>query len=365
MQFFKLQNPTSDLESQFCKPFLPYLNFDIIVCTIEQKQEFMLARQVASMYLNAPFLYSLRSPTHLRFWYEVGMRGHFFSYLHTLTQFFFLVQSSQHIIFWSTAKQHDSILHFSYCQDTSSQEMSQTNPGNSTSVAVVSSAGPSIGTPHSPDSGMAISDGVSSSGSPATNNGQQFHHTQHCLGGPSSNSSGSSSTNHSSAANPGGTNNANCSAGNNGSDNSQQHQQQQQQQAQFASSGGNMVHGMAGHHGHLHNINANHQSSGNLNHHHHSHHQSLASSHANGIVNVTSTGRPTQARSPYEWMKKPTYSCSSSGSNPATTNCKWNINYFTQTYKLLFCQTKPNIFFLHVQLKKMKISLRLPCKHGA
>lgn len=183
--------------------------------------------------------------------------------------------------------------------------MQQTNPGNSGSVAVVTSAGPSIGTPHSPDSGMAISDGVSSSGSPATN-GQQFHQTQHCLGGPSSNSSGSSSTNQSSSANPGGNN------GNNGSDNSQQ----------FGGAGGNgmSVHGMPGHHHGPYN--SSNQNSGNLSHHHLSHHQSLVSNHQNGLVNVTSTGRPTQARSPYEWMKKPTYSCSSSGSNPSTNSGK-------------------------------------------
>lgn len=90
-------------------------------------------------------------------------------------------------------------------------------------------------TPHSPDSGMAISDGVSSSGSPA--NGGGNNNGQHCLGG------------------------------------------------------GN------------HHINSSMNPS------------ILGSQQTNLNQQQSIHSRPTQVRSPYEWMKKPSYSvsCNSNG----------------------------------------------------
>ncbi|CAG7818341.1 unnamed protein product [Allacma fusca] len=120
-------------------------------------------------------------------------------------------------------------------QENSSQEMQTQGP-------VVSSAGPSIGTPHSPDSGMAISDGVSSSGSPATGIGGQ-----HCLGG-------------------GGAHHLTSSV---------------------ANLNGSMI-------GSQQNSNLNQQS--------------------------LHTQRPAQARSPFEWMKKPAYSVPSNNNDLQSLN---------------------------------------------
>ena len=121
---------------------------------------------------------------------------------------------------------------------------------------VVTSAAPSIGTPHSPDSGMAISDGVSSSGSPATGvAGQaQQQQQQHCLGGaPTAHHHLASSL----------VNGAGLIGSQQAQNANLNHQQQQQQQQQA-----------------LHQQQQQQQ-------------------------------RPAQARSPFEWMKKPSYNVSS------------------------------------------------------
>ncbi|OXA57669.1 homeotic protein caudal isoform X2 [Folsomia candida] len=159
------------------------------------------------------------------------------------------------------------------------QDLSSTQGGGGGGVAVNPT-----NTPHSPDSGMAISDGVSSSGSPATANNGGLYGTGgggghggggpvQCLGGPASSGAGSSASMSSSASSTGELH-------------LNPHQQGSHQY--------NLTHVAAQHHTHM----------------------------SSPLLNV----RPTQARSPYEWMKKPAYSSvptsSSSSSNNAKTRTK-------------------------------------------
>lgn len=144
-------------------------------------------------------------------------------------------------------------------------------------------------TPHSPDSGMAISDGVSSSGSPATtgggNNGGAGLYGQtgvvSCLGGPASSGAGSSASMSS-------TNSASSSAG----DMHNLHLQQGSHQYNLPHS-----HAISHPHGHM----------------------------PSPLLNVGNNGRPTQARSPYEWMKKPTYSTVPASSSSSSNNGKFEL----------------------------------------
>lgn len=144
-------------------------------------------------------------------------------------------------------------------------------------------------TPHSPDSGMAISDGVSSSGSPATANNGGLYGTGgggghggggpvQCLGGPASSGAGSSASMSSSASSTGELH-------------LNPHQQGSHQY--------NLTHVAAQHHTHM----------------------------SSPLLNV----RPTQARSPYEWMKKPAYSSVPTSSSSSSNNGKFELCKYTES----------------------------------